>query len=176
MIAAGVLNIFLTCLVMTIKTWLFVWYKNPVFVFTAYLFWKGKKPVRVKSGKTEGIWKRARWIDIHVFQVNSLSYPKVYLLVFLSPACWLSGYSVAIGQCGTHSALMVRVHWFHFIFTSRKMVLTKTLVSQGGRHMLGRKCIANVKNANLWPFKTVSTEELQHRDFTVTVMLGHSVT
>lgn len=42
--------------------------------------------------------------------------------------------------------------------------------------MLGRKYITNFKYANLWPFKTLSTEELQHRDFMVIVKLGHKVT
>lgn len=41
--------------------------------------------------------------------------------------------------------------------------------------MLGRKYITNFKYANLWPFKTLSTEELQHRDFTDMVVLGHKM-
>lgn len=40
--------------------------------------------ISFEGGRQKEYWKWARWLNIHIFQVNSLHYPKVYLPVFLS--------------------------------------------------------------------------------------------
>lgn len=160
MIAALVLNTLLTCLDIQNLVLCLV-QEFSVCVYCLPLL-KGVKKVCVKPGKTEETWKRARWIDIHIFQVKSLSYPKAggFIPCMLTVRIFCCYRLVWNTLCINSQSSLIS-----FYFHKQKAVLTKTLVSQGGRHMLGRKCITNVKNANLWPFRT---QEVQRNNNTET--------